>query len=404
MWSRAVLLLSAALGLGCHTTPDVHAYGSPPSPARPAPALARAASDRPAPGAPSSGVEEMVVADIASFTPNLEVASAESASAHAADAIHREVIYSADLQVVVVSADRASRSVRSMAEAVGGYLQESDSESITVRVPAAKFDVAVDQIAALGEVVERAISASDVTEEILDLDIRLDNARKARARLLDHLARSQKIADTLKIEKELARVSETIEEIEGKLRYMRLQIAMSTISVVWAVRTPSQPGAGTALGLPFDWVEALGDGLVAGEVQPMTRRPHLFDFAPRFDPPSGFIRYFSSRTHVEALSADGLRIKVRAHPNQDHGALAFWKDLARQSLVRSRGVAFADERALGGDRVLLVGTREVGGETLAYLLLLKRTNRRIETFEAWGPKALFDQHLGELTGSAESLR
>ena len=95
---------------------------------------------------------------------------------------------------------------------------------------------------------------------------------------------------------------------------------MSTITVAWAARTPAQAGSTTPLGLPFQWIEELGDGLVAGQLEQMTRKPRLFDFGPTFEPPADFIRYYSSRFRVEALSTDALRIKVRRQPNHDEDA------------------------------------------------------------------------------------
>ena len=118
----------------------------------------------------------------------------------------RQVIYSAALRVVVVSNSDAVRLIQGYAEQAGGYLQESDARSITVRVPADKFEAVLARVATLGEVVERVVKASDVTEQMLDLVIRLDNARRTRDRLLAHLAKSEKIEDTLKIEAELSRV------------------------------------------------------------------------------------------------------------------------------------------------------------------------------------------------------
>lgn len=404
---RALTICLLALVVGCKTTPDAGpAFGGlPNTPVLPKVARTPDAFDE---------VQEMVVtgsggvsdvSSVAYYAPNLEIAPTGTADAdeEGANPIPREVIYTADLGVVVVSIEQSTRAVQSLAEKIGGYLQESDSISITVRVPAPKFESTIEQIATLGEVVERSISASDVTEEFLNLNIRLDNANRTRARLLEHLAHSKKIGDTLKIEAELSRVSETIEEMEGKLRYMRSQIAMSTITVGWTARTTSQPGAPT-LGLPFQWIEELGDGLVAGQVEQRTRDPRLFDFGPKFEPPADFIRYFSSRYLVEALSADGLRIKVRRHDNHDRGELGFWKDLAHESLVRSRALAVTSEQDLGDGRAVITGTREVGGQTLGYMLLLKRTNKRVYSFEAWGPKATFDEHAAALEKSAKSLR
>lgn len=318
-------------------------------------------------------------------------------------ALPREVVYTASLRLVVVAIEDAMRAVQRLAEEAGGHLQHATSQSITIRVPAAKFDASLERIAALGEVTDRSIDATDVTEQMLDLNIRLDNAKKTRERLLEHLARSQKIADTLKIEQELARVSETIEQLEGRLRLMRSQVAMSTITVVFSARTPAQPTTALAPVLPFRWIEDLGDGLVAGAVEPLTREPGLFDFPPKLEPPADFLRYYTRHDRIEALSADGLRIKLRRHENPDRGTLAFWQTLAREQLVRGRGVAIAEERALGDDRALLRGTRELVGRRLGYLLVLKRTKRAVYTFEAWGPQSAFDARLEALVESAKSI-
>jgi hypothetical protein len=191
-----------------------------------------------------------------------ELSVADAASPElAAPAGERQVIYSAALRLVVVSAREAFASIQGIAKQAGGHLQESDARSITIRVPAATFDEVVAKISGLGEVVEHSIKASDVTEELLDLGIRLENARKARERLLAHLAKSEKVEDTLKIELELTRVTGEIEQMEGRLRYMQSQVALSTIKVELNAATPQRSGEG--LELPFDWITRLGDGLVA---------------------------------------------------------------------------------------------------------------------------------------------
>lgn len=414
---RTLSICSLILVFGCHSTPEASSHAGALASAPVLQSSARRAIEFDAAPAPSAaafdGVSAMIVtgsgvsdvSTIAYSAPNLELASNETASSAdpGAQPVPREVVYTAELGVVVVSIEQSTQAVQALAEKLGGYLEESDSSSITIRIPAARFETTIEQIAKLGEVIDRSIVAADVTEEMIDLRIRLDNANRTRARLLEHLAHSQKIGDTLKIEAELSRVSETIEQIEGTLRYKRSQISMSTITVSWTARTTSQPGIPT-LGLPFQWVEELGDGLVTGQVAQMTREPGLFDFGPSFEPPADFIRYFSSRTHVEALSADGLRIKVRRHDNHDRGELRFWQDLAHESLVRTRGLAIASEQALDDDRALITGTREVGGEPLGYMLLLKRTNKRVYSFETWGPKSAFDKHAAALEASAKSLR
>jgi hypothetical protein len=316
----------------------------------------------------------------------------------------RQVIYSAALRLVVVSARETFSSIQVIAKDAGGHLQESDARSITIRVPAETFERVIARISALGELADSSIRASDVTEEMLDLGIRLDNARKARERLLEHLAKSDKVEDTLKIELELTRVTGEIERLEGRLRFMQSQIAMSTIRVELNTTAPERAGSGNGLELPFEWIGRLGDGLLAGTVQAMPKKPRLFSGGPRFDPPAEFVRYFGSGNLVEAMSADDLRLKVQEQENFDEGALAFWSQLARRSLVQSRGVAIAEEQDLGEDRMLIRGTREVAGQPFGYLLVLARTKRSVYTFEAWGPKGAFDRRVTDLVESAKSLR
>lgn len=313
----------------------------------------------------------------------------------------RLVIYSAELRLVVVSVLEASESILQVAKEAGGWLQASDASSITVRVPAETFERVLARYALLGEVVGRDVRAADVTEEMLDLDIRLDNLAKARARLLEHLAKSDKLEDTLKIEAELTRVTEELERLEGRKRFLAAQIAMSTIRVELNSRHGGSEEPG--LVVPFEWIARLGDGLVAGTVEGRPRKPSLLASGPDFEPPAGFLRYYSSKDLVEAMDAGDLRIKVQRHKNFDEGGLAFWKSLARRALVETRALAVSEERELGPERVLLRGTREVGGKKQGYVLVLLRAKRFVYSFEAWGPAERFDAAFAELEKSARSL-
>lgn len=385
---RTLIAVVWVLLVGC-TAP----YGS---------ASARAASesyfDAPVAAEPMGGVlfaREGGAADKANV--------AAQADEPAVAGVERQVIYSATLRLVVVSVRDASNSVLALAKQAGGYLQHSDANSISVRVPAAQFEGLLAQLEKLGEVVDRNVSAADVTEQVLELEIRLDNAKRARERLLAHLEKSEKVEDTIKIEAELARVTLEIERIEGQLRYLRSQVAMSTIHVVLNSRVPQRaPGAGLAI--PFEWVGRLGDGLLAGAVESLPRKPNILTRGPSFTPPPEFLRYFSADDLVEAMNADGVRIKVQRQSNFDSGVLAFWSKLARQSLVEGRSLAVSLERDLGDDRAVLVGTRDVSGERYGYLLLIARTPKRIYTFEAWGPSRVFDAQREALEKSALSLQ
>jgi hypothetical protein len=76
------------------------------------------------------------------------------------------------------------------------------------------------------------VSAQDVGEEYVDLTARAVNARRLEERLLDILGtRTGKLQDVLSVERELARVREEIERIDGRLRYLKTRASLSTLSV-----------------------------------------------------------------------------------------------------------------------------------------------------------------------------
>jgi len=131
--------------------------------------------------------------------------------------------------------------VRAIAEHEGGFIansaQETGSDAVRsatleIKVPAANFEHLVADLAPLGAVETVNVTAEDVGEEYVDVEARVANARRLETRLVDLLAtRTGKLTDVLDVERELARVRETIERYEGRLRYLRARSAMSTLSL-----------------------------------------------------------------------------------------------------------------------------------------------------------------------------
>ena len=312
----------------------------------------------------------------------------------------RQVIYSASFRVVVANVAGTLSEIREMSERLGGYMQEVSGGVITVRVRANEFHNAVKFVEGLGEVVDRQLKAQDVTEELHDLRTHIDNHEKLRQRFQELLAKTEKVEDALKVERELARVTEELDRAKGKLRFLESQVAMSSIRVELNSPLPQTPGGGS--GLPFDWVSALGEGLVEGQVKQTVREAGIFGRGPRFKPPGGFVRFYENNGHVEAMDAGELRLRVLRRDNIDKAPLSFWSTLVRKSLLEGRSLAISGEES-GKNFYVLRGTRDVGGKTLGYLLGLKRSDRRVVAFEAWGPKESNDQKFDELRASALSV-
>jgi len=104
--------------------------------------------------------------------------------------------------------------------------------TLELKVPSARFDELTEGLQPIGRLEFVNVSAEDVSEEFVDLTARAANGRKLEERLIELLrTRTGKLQDVLSVERELARVREEIERIEGRLRYLKTSAQLSTLSV-----------------------------------------------------------------------------------------------------------------------------------------------------------------------------
>ncbi len=103
---------------------------------------------------------------------------------------------------------------------------------IVFKVSPDNYEGIVQEIKTLGKVETATETTEDVTEEYVDLEARLSNAKNVHQRLLKVLEEdAKKVDDILKVEAEIARLGEEIERIAGKMKFIDRQVALSTITI-----------------------------------------------------------------------------------------------------------------------------------------------------------------------------
>lgn len=167
------------------------------------------------------------------------------------------LIYTADFTLAVYETQKTIDAVQSLAEKAGGYLSRRSDTSITVRIPADRFQDAVTQLQALGEVMRRNVSSEDVTAEFRDLEVQLKNAIAMRDRFAALLLKATTVEESLGIERELGRVTAVIERVRGRLKVLADLAAYSTITVD-VQRKQSAVLQQGPFHLPLPWLNDLG--------------------------------------------------------------------------------------------------------------------------------------------------
>ncbi len=114
--------------------------------------------------------------------------------------------------------------------------------TVTIRVPAEKFDEALDTLKkeAIKVTSERA-SGRDVTEEYTDLQSRLRNLEATEAQLLKIMERAGEIKDVLSVQQELTKVRGQIETTKGRIKFLEESAAMSRITAHFATEEEELP-------------------------------------------------------------------------------------------------------------------------------------------------------------------
>ena len=155
----------------------------------------------------------------------------------------RKTITSVDISMEVDNASRTVDDIIVMATAAGGYVSGSSVYDsfygdtsrqegyVTVRIPSQNYTAFVRDVENLGEVNSKSITGTDVTEEYIDLEARLNNLQKQEKRLTEILNISNTVEEVLSVEKELERVRGEIDSLTGRLQYLNNRIDFATINI-----------------------------------------------------------------------------------------------------------------------------------------------------------------------------
>ena len=124
-----------------------------------------------------------------------------------------------------------------IAQRSGGFVnsttidEDSDSGSVTIRVPSETFETALGALKEIGDVSSETISGTDVTQEFVDLEARKRNLEAQETVLLNLMDDAQTVGATIRVQRELQPVQLEIERLQGRINYLEDQTAMSTITV-----------------------------------------------------------------------------------------------------------------------------------------------------------------------------
>jgi len=179
---------------------------------------------------------------------------------------NRKIIYTATVELAVEDFTGTPERVAELARKYDGYLAgsnlsgqtgESRRGTWTIRVPVERFEEFVKSAKGLGEVVRATTDSRDVSEEYYDVEARIRNKTKEEERLLALLEeRPGKLEDVIAIERELSRVREELERMQGRMRVLADLTSLTTVELsiveIRGYQPPQAPTLATQIRRTWD--------------------------------------------------------------------------------------------------------------------------------------------------------
>lgn len=176
---------------------------------------------------------------------------------------NRMIIKNGEMNLMVLDTDRALDQVTGIAVDNGGYIVNSKTwtqdgfkyASITMGVPSDQFEATQRRLRAIAvTVLSDTSSGQDVSEEYVDLQSRLTNLEATEARTREFLSQAKNVDEALQVNAKLTEIEGEIEQVKGRMQYLKDRSAYSTIAVNLEPQRPTPTPSPTPT--PVAWQPA----------------------------------------------------------------------------------------------------------------------------------------------------
>jgi len=156
---------------------------------------------------------------------------------------NRQLILTGQVAIEIDDFETSRRNLSEATAAYGGFVSDTRQEVnrrdnqtwtegvVVLRVPRENFTALYERARAEGELLEANRESRDVTDQLVDINARLENLRAERDQLRELYQRANETEDVLRVQERLSEVQGEIERLEARQQSLRERVALSTITV-----------------------------------------------------------------------------------------------------------------------------------------------------------------------------
>ncbi|HPF87701.1 MAG TPA: DUF4349 domain-containing protein [Candidatus Limiplasma sp.] len=152
----------------------------------------------------------------------------------------RKIVRTVDLTITTTDYEQDYAAILALAESAGGYAAsvsaseakvQNRSASFDLRIPSDALDDCLSGLEQIGRITDRYESATDLTTQYSDTQLRLETQQSKMTRLQTLLTQAETVEDLLAIENEIADTQYQIDSLESSLRSIDRQVDYSTVYI-----------------------------------------------------------------------------------------------------------------------------------------------------------------------------
>ncbi|MFJ4471750.1 DUF4349 domain-containing protein [Streptomyces sp. NPDC089424] len=173
------------------------------------------------------------------------------------------IIRTASLTVEVKDVPEALDEARTTAETAGGFVGSetttrdehgNERTRVVLRVPVAEYEDVLADLEGAGRLLDRTAKATDVTDQVVDVESRIRTQRASVARIRELMDRATGLSDVVELEGELSARQADLESLLAQQASLKDRTSLSTITLSLSERPTakaadddSDPGFSDAL-------------------------------------------------------------------------------------------------------------------------------------------------------------
>ena len=168
-----------------------------------------------------------------------------------AETVDRKIIKQGEVRFKTADVNKTKALISQTVQELSGYISKDNvcdysdrlEHRLIIRVPADKFDLLLKNISeSVDKLDSKNVDLLDVTEEYIDIEVRIKTKKELQTRYLELLKQATKVDEILNIEKEIGNLQTEIETVEGRMKYLKDKISFSTLTVTYYQKTTSKFG------------------------------------------------------------------------------------------------------------------------------------------------------------------